>query len=144
LKRDIRKFETNSISISILPENPMINFDELDQSFMYSQILKEIIIDIKYDEKTKQNFVNFCRGQYSDNDIQLNIVNTFERDYELHSPIWWYTKEPFIYTTLNQALRKQDIEIIIKMGFFLQDLHRQIARIHSENHQTTKMIVYRG
>ena len=144
VKRSICKSEIDSTLISIVPENSIINFDELDQSFMYSQILKETIIDIEHDEKAKEEFVNFCRGQYFNNEVQLGIVNTFERDYKLHSPIWWYTKEPFIYSTLNQALRKQDIEIIIKMGFFLQDLHRQIEHIHLETHQTTKITVYRG
>jgi hypothetical protein len=91
-----------------------------------------------------EGFTNFCRGQYSNNDIQLNIVNTFERDYELHSPIWWYTKESFIFITLNQALREQDMEMIIKMGFFLQDLHRQIEQIYSDTHPMTKMTIYRG
>ncbi len=78
-----------------------------------SQILKEIILEIKYNEKAKQDFVNFCRGQYFDNNIQLNVIDTFERDYELHSPISWYKKEPFIYSALNYALGKQDIEMII-------------------------------
>ena len=45
---------------------------------------------------------------------------------------------------MNQALRKQDVEIIIKMGFFLQDLYRQIEQIHSEKHQRTKLIIFRG
>jgi len=45
---------------------------------------------------------------------------------------------------LNRALRAQDMEIIIKMSFFVRDLHRQLEQIHLEAHQTTKMIIYRG
>ncbi len=59
LKRNIHMSETDLTSISIIPENPIVNFDELDQSFMYSQILKEIIIEIKYNEKAKDEFANF-------------------------------------------------------------------------------------
>ena len=144
LKHDIRKREIDLAPISIIPNNSVVSFDELDQSFMYSQILKETIIEIDYKEKSKEDFVSFCREQYLNNDYPVDVVNQFDRDYKVHSPIWWYTKEPFIYATLNQALRKQDIEIIMKMGFFLQDLHRQIEQIYSETHLTIKMILYRG
>jgi tetratricopeptide (TPR) repeat protein len=41
-----------------------------------------------------------------------------------------------------------DVDIIIKMGFFIGDLHRQIEELHKEqsgNHQTGKILtVYRG
>ncbi|CAF4128354.1 unnamed protein product [Rotaria sp. Silwood2] len=30
------------------------------------------------------------------------------------------------------------------MGFFIQDLHRQIEQLHTEAHKTSKMIIYRG
>lgn len=144
LKRGIYKFEMDQTSISIVPKSSKVNFNELNQSFMYSQILKETILEIKYDKKAKQDFVEFCRKQYADNDIQLNIINNFESDYQLHSPIWWYTKEPFIYQTLNYSLRTQDVEMIIRMGFFLQDLHQQIEQIHREDSVNTKIIIYRG
>jgi hypothetical protein len=49
---------------------------------------------------------------------------------------------------LNRALRMSDVDIIIKMGFFIGDLHRQIETLHREQfggHQTGKtLIVYRG
>jgi tetratricopeptide (TPR) repeat protein len=49
---------------------------------------------------------------------------------------------------LNRALRMSDVDIIIKMVFFIGDLHRQIEQLHkkqSDNHQIGKMLtVYRG
>lgn len=39
LKHTIHKYETQSAPISIVPDNPDVSLDELDQSFMYSQIL---------------------------------------------------------------------------------------------------------
>ncbi|UJR16573.1 hypothetical protein I4U23_003474 [Adineta vaga] len=71
------------------------------------------------------------------------ILNEFERDYEKHSPIWWYTRECFVYEMLNKALRTNDIDILIKMAFFIRDLHREIERLYiSQDHHS--MIVYRG
>ena len=49
---------------------------------------------------------------------------------------------------LNRALRMSDVDIIIKMGFFIGDLHRQIEQLHKEQfvgHTAGKIItVYRG
>ena len=144
LRQNIHQYDIDSISISVIPTSSFTNLDELDQSFMYSQILKEIILDIKHDDKSKEGFVNFCCQFYTDNSIQLNKIRDFERLYKQNSPIWWYTKEPFIYSILNKALRLQEIDIIIKMGFFIQDLHRQIEQIHTTARHISKMIIYRG
>ncbi|CAF1458509.1 unnamed protein product, partial [Adineta steineri] len=49
---------------------------------------------------------------------------------------------------LNCALRSIDVDIIVRMGFFINDLHRDIQRLHSEQfdgHQSgTTFTVYRG
>ncbi|CAF1417928.1 unnamed protein product [Adineta steineri] len=49
---------------------------------------------------------------------------------------------------LNQALRLMDIDMIIRMGFFIKDLHSDIQRLHSEqfdDHQPGEtVILYRG
>ncbi|CAF4974428.1 unnamed protein product [Rotaria sp. Silwood1] len=112
---------------------------------MYSQILKEILIEDPFDEEAKHKFVDFCHKYNAEYDIDLNVIDKFIDDYDLHSPIWWYTKEAFIYSMVNRALRTQNIEVIIKMGFFIRDLHRQIEQLHRDEMQSTeKTIVYRG
>ncbi|CAF1304004.1 unnamed protein product [Rotaria sordida] len=90
LKCNIHQSIHDYTSYSILPtmDSTNVKFDELDQSFMYSQLLKEIIVDIEFNEKAKADFVNFCRGQCLDNNIRLNIINQFGSNYESHSPIW--------------------------------------------------------
>jgi tetratricopeptide (TPR) repeat protein len=120
------------------------NIDELVQSFMYSQLFKEIILDIEHNDKAKQEFVDFIRFRFGYSNVQLDKIHVFERDYKLHSPIWWYTKDVFIYSILNEALRTQNIEVIMKMGFFIHDLHHQIEQVHKAAHQTTQMTLFRG
>ncbi|CAF3468988.1 unnamed protein product, partial [Rotaria sp. Silwood2] len=76
-----------------------------------------------------------------------NNIDKFEREYHLQSPIWWYTAPTFIYSMVNRALRTQEVETLIKMGFFIRDLHLQIQQLHSEqvNSRFTKpFTVYRG
>ena len=45
---------------------------------------------------------------------------------------------------LNRALRTQDIEIIVKMEFFIRDLHEHIQKLHSDFDKTTSLTIYRG
>jgi hypothetical protein len=49
---------------------------------------------------------------------------------------------------LNLGLRLMDVDIIVRMGFFIGDLHRHIEKLHSEqfggNHSGNSFTVYRG
>ena len=49
---------------------------------------------------------------------------------------------------LNRALGRSDIDVIIKMGFFIGDLHRHIDELHKKQftsvNTNTKFVVYRG
>jgi tetratricopeptide (TPR) repeat protein len=82
----------------------------------------------------------------ADNEGELNNVKKFERKYRTETPIWWYTCECFLYPMLNRGLRLMDANIIIKMGFFIGDLHRQIEQLHKEQFADShkNFTVYRG
>ena len=49
---------------------------------------------------------------------------------------------------LNRALRMMEVDIIIKMGFFIKDLHLHIEQFHNEHfndpQSVEKFVVYRG
>jgi tetratricopeptide (TPR) repeat protein len=143
LQCDIQRLESSLTSISILSTSSSHKLEELEPSFMYSQILKDIIINMEHDKNAIQKFVNLW-FQYHSNDInRLNALN-FQKNYEPDSPILWYSKEEYLYSTLNKALRTQDTAVIIKIGFFIKDLHQQIKKLHSEAHLTELITVYRG
>jgi tetratricopeptide (TPR) repeat protein len=147
LTHDIRQYDEALIPISIIRANDStsISLNELDQSFMHTQLIKEIILEIKYNNQSKQTFIDFCRRQYSNNDSMLRTINQFDQEYYAHSPIWWYSKEPFIYSTLNRALRLQEVNTIIMMGFFIKDLHCQIEHLYKEwSDKPSLQILYRG
>jgi hypothetical protein len=145
LTESIRTAEENTIPISILSSNvtSINDLNTLDPSYMYSQLLKEILFELNYNEKEKKRFIEFCREQYDDNARELNIINEFEHDYRDHTPAWWYTRECFMYKMLNKALRTQNIDISWKIGFFIQDLHKQLEHLHSIQPNTSR-ILYRG
>jgi tetratricopeptide (TPR) repeat protein len=135
------------ISIIHRMDTPESIENQLNQSFMYTQLLKEILLEMKYDYTSKSKLVEFCKTIYADNILQLGLIDEFEEKYNNMLAIQWYTKESFLYEMLNRDLRIQDIETIMKIGFFLRDLHQQIVEIHTEQSKTRdqdKFVVYRG
>ena len=111
---------------------------------MYSQLLKEIFIDMPHNENEKTTLVDFCRKKYADNETQMRLIAEFKEQYDKPSPIWWYTRECFLYWMLNAALRTHDTETMLLMGFFLRDLHCQIEHLHSQTKPAKPLILFRG
>lgn len=147
LKTDIKNCNHDMVAISIMSTINLSDSssDRLDQSFMYSQLLKENLLEIERSTEEKQELIDFCRIQYAGNPTELKIIDEFDHSYHLHSPIWWYTRECFTYSMMNRALRTLDIEVIIKMGFFIRDLHQQIQKLHGKTDgKSNSFTVYRG
>ncbi|CAF1340195.1 unnamed protein product [Adineta steineri] len=146
LKQTAHQCEQNAISISFVASNKKL--DQLDPTFMYTQILKEILLTINFEDKHFKEFITYCREIYEDDKNELKNVNQLQTTYKNHLPIWWYTWDAFLYRMLNQALRSMDIHMIIQMGFFINDLHYDIERLHSEQfhgqQSGTTFTVYRG
>jgi tetratricopeptide (TPR) repeat protein len=151
LKQAAQDCDQNMVSISFVKSNDGTskeNLDQLDQSFMYTQILKEILLTIDFEQKHVDEFLIHCREQLVGNTIELKNVDKLGKEYSQHHPIWWYTYDCFLYSMLNRALRMMEVDHIIKMGFFVRDLHHHIATLHSEqfsgqNHSNS-FTVYRG
>ena len=123
--------------------------NELDQSYMYTQILKEILLTIDFDQSHINDFFIYCRRKlFVNKTSQLKIIDKIEKEYRHHQPIWWYTYDYFFYSMLNKALRTMDIDLIIKMGFFIRDLHENINALQKKHYRQQKyadtFTVYRG
>ncbi|CAF3043552.1 unnamed protein product [Rotaria sp. Silwood2] len=145
-------FDQDSMPMSFLSasgaSSSSTNLNQSDLYFMYGQLFKEILLDIDdNEERSIKELAEYCRKKYSDNQAELKKIDQFEQEYQRHSPIWWYTCECFIYHMLNRALGTLDVDIILKMGFFIRDLYRDLEKlylktIHSYNGQF--LTVYRG
>jgi tetratricopeptide (TPR) repeat protein len=151
LKQASQQCEQDAISISFVATNgdaTSKNLDRLDPMFMYSQIIKEILLTITFEEKHFREYIDYCPDAFDDNEKELTNVDNLRRKYRDKTPVWWYTCECFLYPMLNRALRMSNMDIIIKMGFFISDLHRQIEKLHKEQfgslHSRKIFTVYRG
>jgi tetratricopeptide (TPR) repeat protein len=152
LKVAVQQCEHNATPISFMAtggdDTNQKKSDQLDCSFMYTQILKDILLTITFEQNHIQEFIEHCREQFADNEQELVNVNELKRKYHKETPVWWYTCESFLYPMLNTALRLMDVDVMIKMGFFITDLHHQIQELHTEQFgdhtSSTTLTVYRG
>ncbi|CAF3829719.1 unnamed protein product [Adineta steineri] len=146
LKEAAHQCEQNAIPMSFVDSNKKL--DQLDPSFMYTQILKEIILTIKFEQKHIQDYLNYCHDASSSNKKEIENIKLFEAQYHKKTPIYWYTCDMFLYPMLNRAVRLIDGDIITRMGFFIGDLHRHIEQLHQEQYAGTTdasiFTVYRG
>ncbi len=65
-------------------ETLITELNQLNQSFMYTQILKEIL----FDKKSIKDFIIYYRNQFANNEKELNIINEFEWKYLKFKPIF--------------------------------------------------------
>ncbi|CAF3190342.1 unnamed protein product [Rotaria socialis] len=150
LQLDVMQCNQDNISVSIIGMNEdvsMQNLNQLDSKFIYSQMLKETLLEMKHDQQAVKDLINYCKEEYQSNIQELKIIDEFERTYHVSDAIWWYTRECFIFKMLNRALRTFDGNLIVRIGFFVCDMHQQIDNLYKKQiHQYHGKIfrVYRG
>ncbi|CAF1352040.1 unnamed protein product [Rotaria sordida] len=123
-----------------------MSFRGIDPLFMYTQLLKEAFLEIEDDDATSiKELVDYCRLH---NAASPATLEKLEREYRHHPPSWWYTGPFFIYSMLNHGLRLMNVDVIMKMGFFIRHLHKHIEKLHGEqqsNEPTNRpFTVFRG
>ena len=67
VKEAAQDCDQNMVSISFVKTTDEIsnqNLDQLDQSFMYTQILKEILLTIDFEQNHIDEFLTYCREQF--------------------------------------------------------------------------------
>ncbi|CAF3775690.1 unnamed protein product [Rotaria socialis] len=152
LKKVAHECDHDSIPMSFVPKQiategatgpDQKTLDQLPPSYMYSVIFKDIILEIDDDDKKSMDTLAiYCRDQ----NIPETEINDFKRKYRQKSPVWWYTKEIFLYGMLNRGLRSLDMEAMTKLGFFIRHLHIQMEALYQEQSANFQkaFIVYRG
>ncbi|CAF0819976.1 unnamed protein product [Adineta steineri] len=147
LQLGIKQHHQDSIAISFITTNEMVstnNLNQLEPTFMYTQIFKDILLDMEHDKQAITEFITYCRQNNSGSSTN---IDQFENDYHTQSAIWWYTSPSFIYSMLNYALRLMEANTIINMGFFIHDLHQKIQQLHQQqinSYHGDPFLVYRG
>ncbi|CAF0898124.1 unnamed protein product [Adineta steineri] len=147
LQVGIKQYNQDSIAVSFVPVNEIAsttNLNQLEPTFMYTQIFKDILLDMEHNKQAIDYFITYSRQNNCSSTV---IIDRFEKEYRAQSAIWWYTFTPFIYCMLNAGLRSMEGNIIINMGFLIHDLHLQIQQLHQQqvnSYHDISFVVYRG
>ncbi|CAF3335825.1 unnamed protein product [Rotaria sp. Silwood2] len=114
--------------------------------FLWFQMFKDVILRLPRDSHAKQQMIEFCRHYYHGNEKELKFIREFEHDYKSSIAIRWYTKETFLYKTINKALRTEDIEQLHTFRFFIADLSLNLAAEYEKLKKKGEKIImlYRG
>lgn len=136
------------VAISFLSPSELTNTDHQDLSFMYTKLLKEVLLNT-YDTDTevqaRRQMLAFCRKYCMGNESELQLVNEFENKFEPGRSIYWYTRECFLHKILNKALWIPEPHILYQLRYFLRHLDQFIQDVAFVQSVFQKSItVYRG
>ena len=90
LKQAAQQCEQNAVSISIMDSSdtlPNKSLDQLDPSFMYTQIMKEILLTIHFEQQHIDEFIQHGRQALNNNSSQLKYVDQLAETYPKPTPI---------------------------------------------------------
>ncbi|CAF0897474.1 unnamed protein product [Adineta steineri] len=103
-----------------------IEFSSSNQSFCYTQLLKETLLKSDNEGNLKKDFLDFARLHYKNNSNELNSINQYEENSRKETSILWFKKTSFIRKMLNRALSTKEIDILFKIRWFIQSLNSEI------------------
>lgn len=115
---------------------------------MYTQIFKKLLFQIRFNDQDIRSFVRYCREIFANNDDYLKQCEQLGHNYRRHSPIWWYKNCTFLSSLLKAAIGQINNNLLIELGFFINDLCREIKELHTaqslrRRRQLEKFTVYR-
>lgn len=146
LSYDLVSFQTINLTVNEEKKITVEKLNKQEATFMYAQLVKEVLLEFDLTHKSKMNMIEFCRDLCKDNESELAFINELECNQRNQSAIYFYTAEHFLYRMLNRALRLQEIDRLYHLRYFIRQLHEDLKRLHSEQCQTTDSItvLYRG
>jgi len=112
-----------------------------DLPFTYGHLLKEKMLCNDDKSDLKKEMLEFCRFHYANNSEEMNNIDEFEKEFIPQKVIWWYTRNSFIGKVLNRGLCTQEIDLLYKMRYVMQCLHKQLKSIGTKNERTTIYVV---
>ncbi|CAF1402628.1 unnamed protein product [Rotaria sp. Silwood1] len=148
LKADVlqyKKYENNGI-FNDLGRKEDNTTDDAIESWWVTYM--DVLIYLSYPDEFYHKLVDSLRTYYDGKETELKILDEFEKEYKPDRAVWWYTRNTFLYSILNRALRQHNIAVMFLFGFFVQDLYRQVQaeyeRLKLEHLVEPTMNVYRG
>ncbi|CAF2739861.1 unnamed protein product [Rotaria sp. Silwood2] len=132
LIKTLSHLSSRVISMEITSKDTILNLP-----FTYRQLLKEIILCEDDKSDLRKDMLAFCRIHYVDS----HEIDEFEKSFADAHSIQWYTQNSFLTKILSRAFRTQEVDLLFKMRYFIQCLHKQIQSISIKESTVTYAIL---
>jgi tetratricopeptide (TPR) repeat protein len=138
--------EQHAIDISFFDSSSLTEstHQSLGSNFMWFQLIVEVLLRMD-DHSTNLTFIELletCLEQYAGNETNLEILFELGTEYDHKKAVWWYSRQTFIYQILNCALRRQDLDVLVRFCFLICDLYKQLKT--EQKFDQPVVHVYRG
>jgi hypothetical protein len=117
---------------------------EESAQFFWYRFFFNILDRLQHTEIAKRELISRRRDNANGNEYKLRNIDEYEGKYQPEKVIWWYTRESFLYSSLNKALRENDINEIFFWRSYIQDLDRSLRQLRLKQMNLTQTSVYRG
>jgi len=137
-------------SSSSFEEKSIRDLNKESATFMWFQLLIEVLTRMPLSNQAKNELLVECRQQYHDNACELEKIAQFDSDCSPTNCIRWYTRDCFLYRLLNQAFRTENIDEILKFRFIIRQINEHLSILHKDYVELLQSIefdsitVYRG
>ena len=137
--------------LNILPDavhtKALCELDAETQIFIVQQLLLELLVRHRPDEKAKDEFLAFCRVMYRNDEARMKQIDSYEQKIDLQTSIQCYTEKTFAPSTLNKILRSHDLIQTFQIRYFICDLYSELLALHQSQWPhllDVTLILYRG
>jgi hypothetical protein len=115
-------------------------------SFIRYQLHMEIIFHTSPTDESKEDFIKYCRQQYSGDPGREKDIDKFDSKFKAGGAVKWYTKPSFVYHILSRTFAQNDIRLIFKIRYFVCHLYRELKILHEKSFAQLdpRIHLYRG
>ena len=108
------------------------NEEQVDLFISYQRTI-DTFLGLPQNEESRAEMLDALRRIHADNDSTLDDIELFEQNYNSNNALHWYTRNSFVFRTINQTLRSNDVNVMFTWRHFLIDLYTQLDSIYREN-----------
>jgi tetratricopeptide (TPR) repeat protein len=127
--------EYEQLQFDILNKDLILpTIDKREFLFIYPLLSKIIFSNMKSIQQ--ENLLDYCRTEYT-SEYQMHLINDFEKNYNEHDAIWWFTRDSFFQGIINRALQIHDFYALCMMNPFIKDLDFKLSELYRRQFPTS-------
>lgn len=106
--------------------------EEQAHAFIAHQRTIDTLLCLPYTPESRTEMIDQFRRMYIGVPSILAEIDLFDKIYNCNSALQWYTRDSFLFRTINQILRSSNVELMFKFRYFLTDLYVQLHELHQQ------------